>query len=288
MAAAVEQAYRYCRWLTASHYENFPVASWLIPAALRPHVAAIYAFARTADDLSDEESDPERALTRLARWGEQLESCAAGQAAHPVLIALGETIRTRRLPLQLFRDLLTAFTRDVTVHRYATWDSLRDDYCRYSANPVGRLVLLLFGHRDSELHLLSDRICTALQLTNFWQDLAIDLKKDRIYLPQEAMARHGVTERALFDQIVDDQFRALMAEAADVAEQLFLDGAALPECVEGRLAWELRATWLGGMTILQRVQTAGYDTFHHRPALTTRDALRIGWRALARNGHAAH
>ncbi len=281
-------AYRYCRWLTAAHYENFPVASWLIPAPLRPHVAAVYAFARTADDLSDEESDPQRALTRLARWGESLESCVAGRADHPVFVALGETIRTYHLPIQLFRDLLTAFTRDVTVHRYATWASLQDDYCRYSANPVGRLVLLLFGYRDSELHRLSDYICTALQMTNFWQDLGVDLKKDRIYLPQEAMARHGVTERDLFAHVVDDRFRAAMAEAADRTEQLFLDGAALPECVEGRLAWELRATWLGGMTILQRVQTAGYDTFRHRPALTTMDTLRIAVRALARNGHAAH
>lgn len=281
-------AYRYCRWLTAAHDENFPVASWLIPAPLRPHVAAVYAFARTADDLSDEDSDPQRALTRLARWGEQLESCAAGRATHPVFIALGETIRTHHLPIQLFRDLLIAFTRDVTVHRYATWDDLLTQYCRYSANPVGRLVLLLFGYRDSELHLLSDRICTALQLTNFWQDLAMDLKKGRIYLPQEVMARHGVTERALVEQVVDDRFRAAMAEAADRTEQLFLDGAALPECVQGRLAWELRATWLGGMTILQRVQTAGYDTFRHRPALTKLDGLRIAVRALARHGHAAH
>lgn len=278
---AIVQAYRYCRWLTAAHYENFPVASWLIPAALRPHVAAIYAFARTADDLSDEESDPQRALTRLARWGDQLEQCAAGQAAHPVFIALGDTIRVHHLPLQLFRDLLTAFTRDVTVHRYATWDDLLTNYCRYSANPVGRLVLLLFGYRDSELHRLSDSICTALQLTNFWQDLAVDLKKDRLYLPQEAMARHGVTERDLFAQVVDDRFRAAMAEAADVAEQLFLDGAALPECVQGRLAWELRATWLGGTTILRRTRAVGYDTFCHRPALTAADKLSIALRALA-------
>lgn len=284
----MDSAYRYCQWLTASHYENFPVASRLMPPALRPHVAAIYAFARTADDLSDEEADPQRALRRLAQWGEQLEQCVTGRATHPVFIALGQTIETCRLPVQLFRDLLTAFTRDVTVHRYATWDDLLNNYCRYSANPVGRLVLLLFGYRDSELHLLSDRICSALQLTNFWQDLAIDLKKDRIYVPQAAMAKHGVTEAALFGHVADDRFRALMTDACEVAEQLFLDGAALPECVEGRLSWELRATWLGGMTMLQRVQAAGYDTFRRRPALTTWDGVRLAVRALKPYSHAAH
>ena len=283
-------AYRYCRWLTAAHYENFPVASWLIPPALRPHVAAVYAFARTADDFSDEDSDPARALRRLAQWGEQLERCAAGRADHPVFVALGQTIRVYDLPIQLFRDLLTAFTRDVTVHRYATWDRVLGDYCRYSANPVGRLVLLLFGYREPTLHTLSDAICTALQLTNFWQDLAIDLRKDRVYLPQEAMARHGVTERALFGHVTDEKFRALMTEAADVAERLFRQGAALPESVKGRLAWELRATWLGGTTILRRIRAAGYDTFRRRPALTTADKLNIALRAfapLSRDGHAA-
>lgn len=289
-------ASRYCQWLAATHYENFPVASWLIPAALRPHVAAIYAFARTADDFSDEESDPPRALARLAQWGEQLEQCVKGQARHPVFIALHDTIRAYDLPIQLFRDLLTAFTRDVTVHRYTTWDDLLTNYCRYSANPVGRLVLWLFGYRDPELHRLSDRICTALQLTNFWQDLAIDLHKDRLYVPQEVMARHGVTERDFMSRVVDDRFRAAMTEAADVTEALFHEGAALPERLRraetaaprpagqrlrGRLRWELRATWLGGMTILRRTRAVGYDTFRRRPALTTVDKLVIAMRALA-------
>ncbi|MBI4226649.1 MAG: squalene synthase HpnC [Candidatus Omnitrophica bacterium] len=274
--------------MTASHYENFPVASWLIPPALRPHVAAVYAFARTADDLSDEESDPQRALTRLAQWGESLEACVAGRATHPVFVALGETIRVYDLPVQLFRDLLTAFTRDVTVHRYATWDDLLTNYCRYSANPVGRLVLWLFGYRDAELHRLSDCICTALQLVNFWQDLAIDLHKDRIYLPQDTMARYGVTEAALFDHVVDEGFRRAMTEAADVAERLFREGAALPGRVRGRLRWELRATWLGGTTILRRTRAAGYDTFRHRPALTTADKLMIAMRAFRGKSCAAH
>ncbi len=277
------QAYRYCQWLTAHHYENFPVASWLIPPALRPHVAAIYAFARTADDFADEESDPQRALTQLAAWGDALESATGrggGGPDHPVFVALAETIRTYDLPVQLFRDLLTAFTRDVTVKRYATWDDLLTHYCRFSANPVGRLVLLLFGYREPALHELSDHVCSALQLTNFWQDLAIDLANNRIYLPQEAMARYGVTEAALFQHTAGESFRRLMAHAADVTQSLFDQGQDLPNRVRGRLSWELRATWLGGTTILRRVHAVGYDTFHRRPALTPWDKLSIAGRAL--------
>ncbi len=274
------QASRYCQWLTARHYENFPVASWVLPPALRPHVAAIYAFARTADDFADEGNDPQRALKQLAAWGDALERCAGGDVDHPVFVALAETIRTYDLPVQLFRDLLTAFTRDVTVKRYATWDDLLTNYCRFSANPVGRLVLLLFGYRDPALHERSDSICSALQLTNFWQDLAIDLAKNRIYLPQEAMTRYGVTEAELFQHLVSERFRWLMSHAADVTQQLFDQGKALPNHVRGRLAWELRATWLGGTTILRRVRAVGYDTFRRRPALTTWDNLSIAGQVI--------
>lgn len=285
---SIAQAFRYCQWLTNSHYENFPVASWLLPPDVRPHVAAVYAFARTADDFSDEVDDPDRALAQMARWGEALESSIDGRATHPVFVALAETIRTYDLPVQLFRDLLTAFTRDVTVKRYATWDDLLSNYCRYSANPVGRLVLLLFGYRDPALHLLSDQICTALQLTNFWQDLRMDLAKGRLYVPQEALARYGVTEVEFCQQQVTDRFRRLMAHAADVTQQLFDGGAALPSRVQGRLSWELRATWLGGTTILRRVRAVGYDTFRRRPALTAWDKLHIGLSSIARNGHVPH
>lgn len=279
MPTTVAEAYRHCQWLAFRHYENFPVASWLIPRAMRPHVAAIYAFARTADDFADETKDPGQALRHLGQWGEQLERCAAGAADHPVFVALADTIRAYELPIQLFRDLLTAFTRDVTVTRYATWDDLLARYCRYSANPVGRLVLLLFGYRDPMLHDLSDQICTALQLTNFWQDLGVDLAKGRIYVPQDAMARYGVTEPEFLQQRVDDRFRRLMAHAADVTEQLFQQGSPLPSRVRGRLSWELRATWLGGMTVLRRVRAVGYDTFRHRPTLTWWDTLRIALQA---------
>ena len=291
-ALDVEQGYRYCQWLTAYHYENFPVASALIPAPMRRHVAAVYAFARTADDFADEDQNPGRALARLAQWSDALEASVSGGtthlAAHPVFVALAETIRTQQLPVQWLRDLLTAFRRDVTVKRYPTWHALMTEYCRYSANPVGRLVLWLFGYRDEARQQLSDHICTALQLTNFWQDLGLDLKKDRIYLPQEALRRHGVSEDELFRHAATPRFAGLMMEAVTVAEDLFRRGAPLPGRVRGRLAWELRATWLGGLTILRRVRAAGGDTFRRRPALTGRDKCWIAVRALIRDGDAAH
>ena len=283
---AGSRAYRHCQRLTFRHYENFPVASWLIPLALRPHVAALYAFARVADDFADETQDPERALRQLGEWGEALERCTAGHSDHPIFIALAQTIRIHDLPIQLFRDLLTAFTRDVTVKRYATWEDLTFNYCRYSANPVGRLVLLLFGYRDPSLHELSDHICTALQLTNFWQDLAVDLAKGRIYVPLEAMAQYGVSESEFLRQEATDRFRALMEHAADFTERLFEKGRALPDRVAGRLRWELRATWLGGMTILRRVRAVGYDTFRRRPMLSAWDKARIAVQAIAANAHA--
>ncbi len=299
--SSLEQAYRYCLWLTVRHYENFPVASGLLPAALRPHVAAVYAFARSADDFSDEEKDPEKALAWLKEWGEALTEISGGarlkpgtpsrkrtgvrpQHPHPIFIALADTIRKFNLPVQLLDDLLTAFERDVTVKRYATWEDLLENYCRYSANPVGRLVLLLFGYQEPQLHTLSDQICTALQLTNFWQDLAIDLAKGRIYLPQELLRRHGVSEESLFQGRPSGDFTALMREAADFTRELFYQGEPLPSLVHGRLRWELRATWLGGMTILNRAAAARARRSLQRPALGWMDKAGIGLRALAMNG----
>lgn len=283
----VVRAYRYCRWLTARHDENFPVASWLIPSAMRSHVAAIYAFARTADDFADETpQDPRGALADLAAWGRALDKAVGGRPDHPIFIALADTIRRYDLPPQLLHDLLTAFTRDVTVTRYATWDALLNDYCRYSANPIGRLVLYLFGYRDPARHELSDQICSALQLTNFWQDLKIDAAKGRIYLPQAVMASHGVSEDEVLRGAVSDRFRAAMADAAGFTEALFRRGALLPGRVRGRLRWELHATWLGGMTILARTRQVAFDTYRRRPALTTWDKIRIAVQAIGGGRHA--
>ncbi len=194
--------YRYCEWITYRHYENFPVASWLLPVSLRPHVAAVYAFARAADDFADESRYQGRALDLLGQWRESLKACANGRGAqHPIFLALADTIRKKGIPVQLLDDLLTAFTLDVTKRRYADWGELMT-YCRYSANPVGRLVLLLHGIRDEELHRRSDDICSGLQLANHWQDLRIDVARDMIYVPQDLMRQHGVTDSDLKSRLV--------------------------------------------------------------------------------------
>ena len=189
---ALQRAYRYCGWITTHHYENFPVASWLLPAPMRPHVAAVYAFARAADDFADETRYHGRSLELLRQWRSALQD----GSDHPIFIALSDTVRRYDLPIQLLDDLLTAFTMDVTKRRYADWPDLTN-YCKHSANPVGRLVLLLSGLRDEELHTWSDDICTALQLANHWQDLRIDLARDILYIPQDLLRSYGVTETEL-------------------------------------------------------------------------------------------
>ncbi|HMY76522.1 MAG TPA: squalene synthase HpnC, partial [Blastocatellia bacterium] len=193
---SLEAAYAYCRQMAESHYENFPVGSVLIPSQLRKHVYSIYAFARTADDFADEGYETSgltetQRLAALDDWQQKLDRCFAGDADHPVFIALAATVKDLNLPKKLLADLLSAFKQDVTKRRYADFDEVLD-YCTRSANPVGRLILLLFGYRDERLHQLSDHICTALQLANFWQDVAVDIQKDRVYLPEDDMARFGV------------------------------------------------------------------------------------------------
>ncbi len=263
----LSDAYRHCQQLTATHYENFPVGSLLIRKDLRPHVHAIYAFARTADDFADELAlqNPDQALANLQEWDQLLDQSVAGHADHPIFIALAGTIRQFDLPPQLFHDLVRAFRQDVTVRRYQTMENVIQDYCRYSANPVGRLVLLLHGYRDEEFMRLSDAICTALQLTNFWQDIADDLKKDRIYLPQMDMQEFGVTELQLARHELTSQFQALLRHEMTDTRQLFTQGASLVLHLKGRLRWEIRATLLGGIGILDRIERVGYDVFRRRP-----------------------
>lgn len=277
-AYSVSEAFAYCERMARTHYENFPVGSLLVPRRLRPHVYSIYAFARTADDFADEGYDTplgiSERLQALGDWQQQLEDCYAGRAAHPVFIALAETVRELRLPVQLFRDLLSAFTQDVTKRRYANFDEVLD-YCRCSANPVGRLILLLFDYRDEALHRLSDRICTALQLANFWQDVSVDLQKDRVYLPQDEMARFGYSEAQLQARAFDEQFAALMKHQVERTRDLFMQGRPLPELVRGRLRYELRLTWHGGMRILEHIERQQYDTLSRRPKITKADKLRL-------------
>jgi squalene synthase HpnC len=274
-----EEAYAYCAAVARAHYENFPVASRLVPRRLRRHVCAIYAFARAADDFADEAAHDGRRLEQLDRWEAHLDRCLEGKADHPVFVALGETIERFELPEAPFRDLLDAFRQDCRVRRYANWDELLD-YCRRSANPIGRLVLRLFGHADEERARLSDAICTGLQLTNFWQDVAVDIRNDLIYLPSDDRHRFGVTEDDIRTGRLHEGFRAAMLEMIGRTRRCFEEGRPLLGAVRGRLALEVRVTWLGGHRILDRIEAVGCDVFRARPELTvTRKAL-LGARAL--------
>ena len=278
-------AYAYCERLAHTHYENFPVASRLLPAAMRPHVAAIYAFARIADDMADEGGRPARErIADLDDWAQRL-AAAAGDVPLPreahgdVFIALRASMRACRLPPQLFRDLLSAFRQDVTTTRYATWEEVLD-YCRRSANPVGRLVLRVAGYDSPELDTASDAVCTALQLANFWQDLAIDWAKGRLYVPASIWGAAGARLEDLDASHPTPEWRAALADVTTRTRALFAAGRPVCDGVRGRLRYELRATWLGGTTILDKLEAAGFDAFARRPRLTKADAPRILWRTL--------
>ena len=285
----LRQAYRYCEWITERHYENFPVASLLLPKAQRPFVAAVYAFARSADDFADEAKYQGRSLELLEEWRAALRgSSASGNdlTRHPIFLALADTIERCHLDPQLLDDLLTAFIMDVTTRRYADWQELLS-YCRYSANPVGRLVLAIFGYADPELFALSDSICTGLQLANHWQDLRIDLAKDLLYIPKTLMDQFCVSEEWLKQQCLvtlrqslpptrsgaqgdrSADFRALMRELVDRADVLFQEGEPLVRTVSGRLRVELKLTVLGGRAILQQIRDSDYDLFRRRPVIST-------------------
>ncbi len=278
-AGTVEEAYAHCQQMAESHYENFPVGSLLIPKSLRKHVYSIYAFARIADDFADEGyettglTEADR-LAALDDWQRKLEDASVGKADHPVFIALAATIKELNLPVQLLRDLLSAFKQDVVKQRYANFDEVLD-YCTRSANPVGRLILLLFGYRDEQLHMLSDHICTALQLANFWQDVSVDIGKDRVYLPEDEMVQFGVSIDDLRQGRFSDRYAALLKFQVDRTWQIFRQGRALPEAVSGRLKYELRLTWFGGTRILERIEELGYDTLNRRPTISTFDKVRI-------------
>lgn len=290
--ADLADAYAWCERFARSHYENFPVASYLLPKAVRPHIAAIYAFARSADDFADEgQRSHEERYRLLEDWRELLWRAAEapGRAAaspghssqphSPLFRALGHTIRVCDLQVSLLEDLLSAFRQDVATTRYATWPDLFD-YCRRSANPVGRLVLRVCGYGGRELELASDAVCTALQLTNFWQDLAIDYSRGRLYLPREEWEAVGAVETDLAAGRLTPPWRDAVSKAAARTRGLFTDGRVVCDLVHGRLRYELRATWLGGMLILDRLEATGYDVFTHRPKLGKGDAPMLAWRAM--------
>jgi len=265
--------------VVARHYENFPVASWLVPRRLRPAVRAVYAFARAADDFADEPEYDGRRLALLDGWETALQGAFAGEARHPIFVALAGAIRRHDLPRQPFFDLLAAFRRDAVTPRTPDWPALLD-YCRLSADPIGRIVLHLFGHHDAERLALSDRICTGLQLANHWQDLAIDARRGRFYAPADLIARHGLDETALASGPPAGAARALMRDLVDRTRPYFAEGRALCDRVPGRLRYELRLTWLGGARILDRIDAVGGDVWNQRPRIGAADSARLAWGAL--------
>jgi squalene synthase HpnC len=269
--------------MSVGHYENFPVASVLLPRRLRPAVEAIYAFARSADDFADEgDLAPAERLARLDGYRASLRRLARGEPdPDPLFARLARAIRDHGLPLQAFHDLLDAFSQDVVKQRYESFAEVLD-YCRRSANPVGLLMLHLFDAATERNVRWSDAICTALQLTNFWQDVVIDLKKNRIYLPRDEMARHGVTEADLFAARAEGPFQALMAFQVSRARAMLSSGAPLARVVAGRSGFELRAVVQGGLRILEKIDRVRGDVFRHRPVLRGADWLVVLWRAAAR------
>jgi phytoene synthase len=272
-------AYEACERMARSHYENFPVASRLLPRDMRPHVAALYAFARTADDFADEgDRTPEERERLLDDWGRQLHA-PSGPAADPIFPAVAHTIDACRLPVALFDDLLSAFRQDVRVNRYETWADVLD-YCRRSANPVGRLVLRIAGYDHPRLDRESDAVCTALQLTNFWQDLERDWDNGRLYIPREELAAAGAREESLSERRLDAAWGVVLERAVRRTRMLFADGRGLAGRVRGRLGWELRFTWLGGVRILEQLEARRFDVFDRRPVLSLADAPLLLWRAL--------
>lgn len=259
------EAFIYCQRLALSHYENFTVASWLLPRTLRRHLYAVYAFCRYVDDLGDEA--PGDRLRLLDDWQAELERCYQSTPRHPILVALQETIRSFAIPPQPFLKLIEANRMDQRISRYRTFEELLR-YCDHSANPVGHLVLYLFGCADADRRRLADATCTALQLTNFWQDIAGDLAKGRVYIPQEDMARFGYSEAELERGIANDRLRALMAFEVGRTRGLFAKGLGLLALVDGRLKVDLKLFSLGGLAVLEALERNGYDVFRQRPRLS--------------------
>lgn len=265
---SLQEAREYCLKLAGSHYENFVVATFFLPQHLKQHFYNIYAYCRISDDLGDEVGDPARALQLLGRWEAELRACYEGRRRHPVFVALADTIDAFGIPITPFADLLTAFKQDQTKTRYATYEELLE-YCRYSANPVGRLLLFLFGYTDEERQALSDFTCTALQLANHWQDIGPDLTRlNRVYLPREDMDRFGYTEEDLRGQVCDDRFASLMRLEIERAQNLFKLGTKLSQMVDRKLALDVEMFGRCGLEILRLIESVKYDVFRHRPVLS--------------------
>jgi squalene synthase HpnC len=284
-AANLADAYAWCGGLARSHYENFTIASWLMPRAMRPHMHAIYAYARIADDFADED----KSLAKLDEWERELDAAYAGAPRHPVFVALADTARHFDIPREPFADMLRAFRSDVNFSGFDTIDDLLG-YARYSANPVGRLVLYLFGYRDAERQRLSDLVCSGLQLANFWQDVAIDFANGRIYFPRRDMERFGVTSADLSSTPGSPalpsvtgptaEFIALMRHEIAFARDLLIRGAGLSRLVDRRLRRDILMFAGGGLAILRAIEKIDYDVFNRRPKLGSLYYLALGWGAL--------
>lgn len=283
--ATLDEARRYVRRLAETHYENFHVATWFLPERLKPHFYSIYAYCRISDDLGDEVGDRAASLALLDLWGRELKSCYRGERRHPVFVALWPTIQACEIPQEPFQDLLTAFRQDQRVAGYETIEDVLG-YCRYSANPVGRLVLYACGYRDEERFRLSDRTCSALQLANFWQDVRVDYGKGRIYLPQEDMQRFGVSEDSIRSGIASGRaepaFRELMSFEVEVARRMFHEGLRLTGMVDRDLAVDIDLFSRGGLEILNAIERRRFDVLSGRPSISRARKLRLLLGALLR------
>ncbi len=264
---SLDEARRYCERLARSHYENFSVATWFLPRRLWPHFFSVYAYCRISDDLGDEVGDPRESLDLLDAWEGELNACYAGSPRHPVFVALAETVRACDIPRQPFADLLKAFRQDQTVQRYATFDDLLG-YCRYSANPVGRLVLYVCGYRDDARQQLSDSTCTALQLANFLQDVALDYEKGRIYIPLEDLTKFGVSEADIAGGNATPAFRELMRFQVARARKWFEQGLLLASQVDSSLALDIELFTRGGQEILNAIEAQNFDVLRSRPVIS--------------------
>jgi squalene synthase HpnC len=277
--AALAPAYQECLRQAKTHYENFPVASLLLPRESRAPIAALYAFARTADDFADEPEYKGRRALEINRWEKSLRTALRGNPAPPALQAFAHTLQSFKIPVQLPLDLLKAYRMDLTFRRYSTWAALLH-YCRHSANPVGRMVLFISGVRDEKLHRYSDFICTGLQLINFWQDSVVDLSRDRIYYPQTLLKKCGVTSKTLLTAKDSEATRRMARAAVDYTQAYFEKGLPLLDAVSGRLQWELKATYLGGQGILNKIKKMDYNILQQRPTWTRMEKAGLAWRAF--------
>jgi len=280
-AWSLQSSLGYTRWLATHHYENFHVVSFLLPKRLHQDFYNVYSFCRWADDLGDEIGDTKESLRLLAWWRTELQAMYEGAPSHPVFVALQATAERHYLVQETFNDLIKAFEQDQVVTRYQNFEELFQ-YCRYSANPVGRLVLGLCGYRDAARQELSDATCTALQLANFWQDVIVDLDKDRVYLPLDVLARHEYPVESLFERRFDDRFREAMRESIGVARELFLKGLPLAGQVDRRLSIDLELFSRGGLKILEKIEQQDYNVLRARPSISKMERVGLLLSAITR------